>query len=107
MDLVVTLGLVHRGKGEPVTFELEDESAGTQTWFGLIGPAFTALRFGWVLLLDEIDASLHPRLSARLIEIFQDPRDQYPWGPTRLHFSRYVPVEQLEPRRGLAHREGA
>ena len=68
------LGLVHRGQGEPVTFDLEDESAGTQTWFRLIGPAFAALRFGWVLLLDEIDASLHPRLSARLIEIFQDPQ---------------------------------
>ena len=68
------LGLVHRGEGEPVTFDLEDESAGTQTWFRLIGPAFAALRFGWVLLLDEIDASLHPRLSARLIEIFQDPQ---------------------------------
>ena len=66
-------GLVHRGEGEPVTFDLEEESAGTQTWFRLIGPAFAALRFGRVLLLDEIDASLHPRLSARLIEIFQDP----------------------------------
>ena len=68
------LGLVHRGEGEPVTFNLEDESAGTQMWFRLIGPAFAALRFGRALLLDEIDASLHPRLSARLIEIFQDPR---------------------------------
>ncbi len=68
------LGLVHRGEGKPVTFDLEDESAGTQTWFRLIGPAFAALRFGRVLLLDEIDASLHPRLSARLIEIFQDPQ---------------------------------
>ena len=68
------LGLIHRGEGEPVTFDLEDESAGTQTWFRLIGPAFAALRFGWILLLDEIDASLHPRLSARLIEIFQDPQ---------------------------------
>ena len=67
-------GLVHRGEGEPVTFDLEEESAGTQTWFRLIGPAFAALRFGVVLLLDEIDASLHPRLSARLIEIFQDPQ---------------------------------
>ena len=73
-DLRRRLGLVHRGEGQPVTFDLEDESAGTQTWFRLIGPAFAALRFGGVLLLDEIDASLHPRLSARLIEIFQDPR---------------------------------
>ena len=68
------LGLVHRGEGESVTFDLEDESAGTQTWFRLIGPAVATLRFGQVLLLDEIDASLHPRLSARLIETFQDPR---------------------------------
>jgi energy-coupling factor transporter ATP-binding protein EcfA2 len=68
------LGLVHRREGEPVTFDLEDESAGTQTWFRLIGPAFAALKFGRVLLLDEIDASLHPRLSVRLIEIFQDPQ---------------------------------
>ena len=67
------LGLIHRGEGEPVTFGLEDESDGTQTWFRLIGPVFRALRLGQVLLLDEIDASLHPRLSARLIEIFQDP----------------------------------
>ena len=67
------LRLVHRGEGEPVTFDLEDESAGTQTWFRLIGPAVATLRFGRVLLLDEIDASLHPRLSARLIETFQDP----------------------------------
>lgn len=68
------LGLVHRGEGEPVTLDLEDESAGTQTWFRLIGPALAALRSGRVLLLDEIDASLHPRLSARLIEVFQDPQ---------------------------------
>ena len=72
--LRLQLGLIHRGEGEPVTFGLEDESDGTQTWFRLIGPAFAALRLGRVLLLDEIDASLHPRLSARLIEIFQDPQ---------------------------------
>lgn len=74
VGLRLQLGLVHRGKGAPVTFGLEDESDGTQAWFRLIGPAFAALRLGRVLLLDEIDASLHPRLSARLIEIFQDPQ---------------------------------
>ena len=67
------LRVVHRGEGEPVTFDLDEESAGTQTWFRLIGPAVATLRSGRVLLLDEIDASLHPRLSARLIETFQDP----------------------------------
>jgi AAA15 family ATPase/GTPase len=31
------------------------------------------LKTGQVLLFDEIDASLHPRLSAMLIDLFQDP----------------------------------
>ena len=61
--------------GEPVLFEIDEESAGTQAWFNLLGPAFSSpggtARF---MLFDEIDASLHPRLSARLIELFQDPQ---------------------------------
>lgn len=57
-----------------VPFLLSEESAGTQAWFTLLGPALEALVGGQVLLFDEIDASLHPRLSARLIELFQDPQ---------------------------------
>lgn len=73
------LQFIHRVEGQDIPFDLAEESAGTQTWFSLIGPALTALRHGQVLLFDEIDASLHPRLSARLLELFQDrktnPRD--------------------------------
>jgi hypothetical protein len=65
--------LMHRVRGQGLLFELSEESAGTQTWFELIGPTLTALSAGRVLLVDEIDASLHPRLSARLLELFQDP----------------------------------
>jgi uncharacterized protein len=68
------LRFVHRVNGQEVPFELGEESAGTQTWFTLIGPALTALRRGQVLLFDEIDASLHPKLSTRLLELFQDPK---------------------------------
>jgi hypothetical protein len=32
-----------------------------------------ALNQGRILLFDEIDASLHPGLSARLLDLFQDP----------------------------------
>ncbi len=64
---------VHRSGSEAVTLRLSDESAGTRTWLGLLEPVLDALRGGRVLLFDEIDASLHPRLSARLLELFQDP----------------------------------
>lgn len=68
------LQLIHRVEGQEVPFDLTEESAGTQTWFSLIGPALDALRRGQVLLFDEIDASLHPKLSARLLDLFQDPK---------------------------------
>ena len=71
--------LMHRVANQELPFELSEESTGTRTWFGLIGPALTALNDGQVLLVDEIDASLHPRLSARLLELFQDP-DTNPRG---------------------------
>ncbi len=64
---------VRRIADEDYLINYGDESAGTQTWFRLLGPAFSALRRGRVLLFDEIDASLHPRLSSQLIQLFQDP----------------------------------
>jgi hypothetical protein len=67
------LRLLHRADDEQLPFDFAEESEGTQTWFRLIGPTLRALRRGQMLVLDEIDASLHPRLSARLVELFQDP----------------------------------
>jgi predicted ATPase len=65
--------LVHRTAGERVPFDLAAESAGTRTWFQLIGPVLNALKAGSLLLFDELDASLHPTLSMQLIRLFHDP----------------------------------
>lgn len=73
------LRLMHRVAEQELPFDLAEESAGTQTWFALIGPTLSALRDGRILLFDEIDASLHPRLSARLLDLFQD-RETNPYG---------------------------
>ncbi|MFI0801372.1 hypothetical protein SAMN04489729_6038 [Amycolatopsis lurida] len=51
---------------------LSQESAGTRSWLSLAGRILFALRYGEALIVDEIDASLHPRLSATLIHIFKD-----------------------------------
>ena len=58
---------------ETFEFRLDQESAGTRTWFDLIGPVLAVLQHGGVLLHDEIDASLHPRLSAQILGLFHDP----------------------------------
>jgi uncharacterized protein len=64
--------LSHRGAGEDVEFDSMEESLGTLVWFGLAGPVIDALVRGSVLLVDEIESSLHPVLVARLVEMFQD-----------------------------------
>ena len=65
--------LLHRTSGEPVALDLMAESAGTLAWYQLISPLLGTLKTGTMLLLDELDASLHPTLSTQLIRLFLDP----------------------------------
>lgn len=59
--------------GEEYRLAIGQESQGTQTWLATVGPALDALRLGQVLVVDELDASLHPTLTATLVELFKDP----------------------------------
>jgi AAA15 family ATPase/GTPase len=52
---------------------LEQESKGTQRFFARIGPWINALEKGGILFVDEIEASLHPMLTRRLVEMMQNP----------------------------------
>jgi hypothetical protein len=65
--------LVHRTSDGRMPLAFSSESDGTRTWFGLIGPVLTALKEGLLVVFDELDASLHPMLSAQLIKLFHDP----------------------------------
>ena len=56
-----------------VVLPLSDESAGTRSWLGLLPTVLTVLRAGGTLVIDEIDESLHPRLTAALVGLFRDP----------------------------------
>jgi AAA15 family ATPase/GTPase len=47
-----------------------DESAGTQKYFALAGPILEALSKGSTLIMDELDAKLHPNLVHKIVEIF-------------------------------------
>lgn len=56
-----------------ITLDFQDESMGTRRVFGLGGPLYDALRSGATLVVDELDASLHPTLVRHLVETFHDP----------------------------------
>lgn len=54
---------------EEFNFDRE-ESDGSKKFFALIGPIIDALKNGLVLIIDEIDARLHPSLCDAIISLF-------------------------------------
>jgi hypothetical protein len=58
---------------QPVYLPFNAESLGTQTWFSLVGPVIRVINNSDTLLVDELDASLHPQLTAEILSIFHDP----------------------------------
>lgn len=67
------LVFAHRGSSGPVDFDIDDESSGTIRLLHIADLALAAISRGTTLLVDEIDASLHPLLTAKLIGLFQNP----------------------------------
>ncbi|MGB3962137.1 MAG: ATP-binding protein, partial [Sulfurimonas sp.] len=58
---------------EKAIFELDnEESVGTQKFFKMSAPILNTLQEGKILMIDELDASLHPTLTQHLIELFHN-----------------------------------
>lgn len=68
-----TLLFQHLGDGGVFPLSLDAQSTGTLSWLSLALPALKILRSGGVLVVDEIDASLHPQLSQVIVRMFKDP----------------------------------
>ncbi len=62
---------LHYGAVGNVTLDLTDESSGTLRLLELAARAIPILNRGGLFLVDEIDASLHPILTASLIRLFR------------------------------------
>jgi len=115
----------------PLIF-LIDESQGTQKLFSLAGPLLDIIKNGKVLVIDELDRSLHPLLVRQIVRTFQDPvqnergaqlifsthdttlldsqflrRDQV-WltEKRRNQSSELVPLTEFSPRKGEALEKG-
>lgn len=68
------------GSFTDVEFDMRSqESSGTNKLFNISGPIFDVLTNGGVLVIDELDASLHPHISLAITRLFNskehNPRD--------------------------------
>ena len=71
-----SISTLHRVSGTDalVAFRLDqDESKGTQRFFSLAGPILAAIALGNVMVLDELDCSMHPLLTRMIVRLFQSP----------------------------------
>ncbi len=60
---------------ENVIFNLNnEESKGTRKFFKMSAPILNTLREGTILIIDELDASLHSSLTKYLIKLFHDEK---------------------------------
>jgi hypothetical protein len=65
--------LLHRTGTREIPLDFGFESLGTRSWFALLGTLLEALEGGTTVMVDELDASLHPVISAEAVRMFQDP----------------------------------
>ena len=68
-----TVQTLHRLPNSEDTIVLsldDDESNGTQRFLGIIGPILDALDRGGLLIVDELDCSMHPQLTRKLVAMF-------------------------------------
>lgn len=64
---------VHKTEHGSASFELHEESQGTQRLYALAAPVLDVLKHGRLLIVDELDSSLHPLLIRRLVRMFHQP----------------------------------
>ncbi|QSV66068.1 MAG: ATP-binding protein [Aphanizomenon flos-aquae DEX188] len=69
---VITIHKMNDSNSE-IELAIDDESAGTKRLFYIAGYLLWVLEYGEVLIIDELDRSLHPVLSKALIKMFNNP----------------------------------
>ncbi|MET9479088.1 AAA family ATPase [Streptomyces sp. NPDC006638] len=68
-----SLEFVHRVGTEEFVLPVDAESAGTKTWLTMVTGGLSSILEGEPMWVDEVDVSLHPMLTAKLVSLFQNP----------------------------------
>lgn len=65
--------LKHKSDSDDTWLPLEEESRGTRTLFRLALPILRSIRNGTMLIVDELESSMHPILADLIVRQFNDP----------------------------------
>ncbi|MGL6197008.1 MAG: AAA family ATPase [Thermoguttaceae bacterium] len=68
----INLIFFHKGENESIPFTEDQVSDGTKKYFDILGSWLDVLKRGAILIVDEIDCSLHSILVRKLLQLFHD-----------------------------------
>jgi AAA15 family ATPase/GTPase len=66
-----------KGSTDEGSLEIKDESDGTKRLLDLIPVLYLVLNGDYVCIIDELDRSMHPKLSFNILELFLDSRAKH------------------------------
>jgi len=69
-----SMKLSHQAKGNEYFLSESEESAGTQKILSLLSDLVLSLQDGRMLIADELDANLHPKLLEQIILLYKNPK---------------------------------
>jgi uncharacterized protein len=70
---IIDISTIHKTKsGDFIPLEFEDESDGTKKFFSFVGPWIDTLNKGYILVIDELHANLHPKMVRYLVDLFHN-----------------------------------
>jgi len=72
-EIIDSVYFIRNIKGQVYKLNVFDESSGTLKLFGLLPRVLFALEDGLLMMVDEIDAGLHPKLLRYIIKLFKNP----------------------------------
>jgi AAA15 family ATPase/GTPase len=67
------LELKHQSESDDAWLPLEEESRGTKTLFQLALPVLRTIQRGHLMVVDELESSMHPNLAEHIVRQFNDP----------------------------------
>lgn len=82
------VGIFHAAGGtDSHLMDLDVESSGTKSLLNLLGPIYQRLADGGVIIIDELNSTLHPLISRKIVSLFMDPETNS--GKAQLIFSTH------------------
>lgn len=74
------ISFVVKSGRQKIVLPYQAQSKGFQKFFAICSKIITSLRFGEILLIDEMESSIHPHLARMILELFQNHDSNYGRG---------------------------